>query len=300
MIASEFVSGRSKISSVLGIGYKDYGEEFKRYQRLTISIMKEFGCGSKSILETRILMEVTEITDHFLKLSGAPFDPKEIVILSSSNVPINILLGRRTEYIDGMNETCRQMYLFIRNLDPVLDLFPILRFIPPHSTKLKALRGIVKALLRAIEDEIDDSLKDGADDCFVRRYVDREGPSYDRLQLVFTLRDLIGASVDTTSATLLWAFIFLANNPLTMQKVQREIDAVIARDSLPNVDHEKLMPFTQATILEILRHRPVVPMCVPHLTQHDTQVQDYFVPADTVVSKRRFSLEFNIFLEINL
>lgn len=244
-------------------------------------------------------MEVMEITDYFLKLNGAPFNPKEIMILGSSNVPINIFLGRRTKYADGMNETCRQMDLFIRRLNPALDLFPILRFIPPHSTKLKEMKGIVKDLLRAIEHEIDESLKDGADDCFVRRYVDREGPSYDRQQLVFTLRDLIGASLDTTSATLLWSFIFLANHPLTMQKVQREIDAVISKGSLPSVEHEKLMPFTQATILEILRHRPAVPLCVPHLTQLDTQVQDYFVPADTVVSKRRFVIESNIPLQIN-
>ena len=41
------------------------------------------------------------------------------------------------------------------------------------------------------------------------------------------------------------------------------------------------MPYTHATILEVLRHRPIAPMGVPHKAAYQTQLLGYTIPANT-------------------
>lgn len=235
-------------------------------------------------METRISIEVTELIHYLRKSNGKKFDPKEIVILSASNVPMNILLGRRTKYEDGLCEVCAVVHEAIEESDLILNLYPFVRFLPTHRRKFIKSVELYKRTIEAVKKEIEGSLRDDAEDSFVRRYVEREGPGYDRQQLVYTLRDFIIASTDTTATTLLWALTYLADNPTVMERIQTEIDSAISSNRLPTMADGEHMPYTEATILEIQRHRPVATMALPHLTTNDTEVLGCFVPKDTVVS----------------
>lgn len=265
--------------------FKNYDADFKRYHKLVLSILKEFGFGSRSQLETRILIEVSELIKHCRDANGEAFNPKEIITLSTSNIPINIMFGRRRDYKDGMTDAVYQTKRFVDAIDFAVDLFPILRFFPPHSLRFKETLDSTQKLMGALEKELGLSLDDKDTDCFVRRYIEKEGSNHDREQLMYTLRDFMGGSVDTTSCTILWFFIYIANNPQVADRLQKEIDSVVPRDRLPTIEDQARLPYVEATILELLRHKSPLPMTFPHLTLHDTEVLGYFVPADTVVGR---------------
>jgi len=44
------------------------------------------------------------------------------------------------------------------------------------------------------------------------------------------------------------------------------------------------LPYVEATILELMRYKTVVPFAILHCTLKDTEVGGYFVPAKTIVS----------------
>jgi cytochrome P450 len=266
-----------------GLSQMQTSQEWKKYHQLSLSTLKEFGFGVKSMMESRILTEVEFFTEHVLKLNGNFFDPRELTYLSISNIIFNILFGRRQHYKLGMTALGRELKRFFDNFNPALDVAPILRFIPFHRNKLHELIQSEKLMREIIQSETEKSMQDGAEDCFVRRYIEREGKDYDAEQLSFTLRDLVAAGTDTTANTLLWTLIALANNPDVQDRLRAEVDHVVPRDRLPSMHDQSKMPFTEATILEILRWKTLVPLAIPHTTLTDTNVGDYFVPAGVTV-----------------
>jgi cytochrome P450 len=89
------------------------------------------------------------------------------------------------------------------------------------------------------------------------------------------------ALIDTSSDTLQWSMVLLANRPDVQRRVQAEIDSVIGRDRLPCYEDRTRLPFTEATMLEIMRYKPLLPHSIPHATQQDTSLLGFFIPAGT-------------------
>jgi cytochrome P450 len=48
-------------------------------------------------------------------------------------------------------------------------------------------------------------------------------------------------------------------HPDVQRRAQAEIDNVVGKDRLPNIEDQKTLPYTMAVIKEILRYAPVVP-----------------------------------------
>jgi len=68
-----------------GVIVQDYNEEFKKYRQLSLSILKQFGFG-QNILETRISLEVGQLTQYIKALNGQVFDPQKRVMLAVQNI----------------------------------------------------------------------------------------------------------------------------------------------------------------------------------------------------------------------
>jgi cytochrome P450 len=106
----------------------------------------------------------------------------------------------------------------------------------------------------------------------------------DHEELLYVLRDMLSAGEDTSSTTIQWVLLSLANHPEVQMKLHEEVDAVVGADRLPSLEDESNMPYTQAVILETLRRYTLVPLSQFHATLSDTQLGDYIIPAGTVVS----------------
>jgi len=71
---------------------------------------------------------------------------------------------------------------------------------------------------------------------FVHYFIEAHGPDYDKEQLLFTIRDLIQAGMDTTANAIRWAIVLLTNHVSTQERLHAEIDSVVGNDRLPTLD----------------------------------------------------------------
>lgn len=63
--------------------------------------------------------------------------------------------------------------------------------------------------------------------------------------------------MDTTATTLQWITIALALYPEVQETCQKEMDHVVGRDRMPNIDDQPKLEYLYATIKEVMRLYPV-------------------------------------------
>jgi cytochrome P450 len=105
----------------------------------------------------------------------------------------------------------------------------------------------------------------------------------DREELLQVARELFTAGTETSTSTIRWFLVLMANHPEIQSQMREEIDTVIGLDRLPSLEDEKSMPYSNAVIMETMRRYTIAPLSLFHSTMCDTSVGDYFVPANTTV-----------------
>ena len=66
--------------------------------------------------------------------------------------------------------------------------------------------------------------------------------------------------------------------PDVQRKAQQEIDSIVGNDRLVSYEDQDSLPYLQALCREVLRFRPVLPLCVFHAASADDVYQGYFIP----------------------
>ncbi|GLJ49833.1 hypothetical protein SUGI_1058750 [Cryptomeria japonica] len=97
------------------------------------------------------------------------------------------------------------------------------------------------------------------------------------------LFDLIVAGVETTATTLEWAMSLLIRNPSVVEKVREEIEGVVGRDRAVKSSDLRSMEYLGCVVKETLRLYPVLPLLLPHESIQDSNVEGYFIPAESRV-----------------
>jgi cytochrome P450 len=282
---AEFWAERNLFNPNLrGIIFARYNDTFKRYHKLCLTILKEFGFGVNSVSETRILREVEALTEKILKFNGRPFDPKPLSTDATFNVVSSILFGETFVSTDTCRTISQRSTEFASNTDFALNFASFLRFLPSIRKKCYALVKCHEDIINSIEKGINFSKSGDCESTFVKRFIEIQGPDYDQQDLLFILRDLCFASADTVSTTVTWAIAELANHPEVQTRFQREIDDVVPKERFPSLDDKQRLPYTEAVILEIMRRHTAIPLYVPHAALKDTEVLGYHVPKGSMVN----------------
>ena len=164
-----------------------------------------------------------------------------------------------------------------------LDVLPSLKYLPYFRNQIRNTTLIADEYYNIIDRKIDTILSEENVESFINCFVEREGKNFDRTQLKVTIRDLVGAATETITSTLLWAIVLLANHREVQERLQREVDSVVPRHRLPSLDDMSKMTYMEATTLELMRLKTVLPLGVPHLTMCDTEVGGFFIPKKTNV-----------------
>lgn len=107
-----------------------------------------------------------------------------------------------------------------------------------------------------------------------------EGKNHDR-QMQQIIGDLFSAGMETIKTTLQWAVVFMLHHPEIMKQVQEELDSVVGRDRLPSLEDLAYLPYTESTILEVLRRSSIVPLGTTHATTRDVTLNGFHIPKDT-------------------
>lgn len=138
--------------------------------------------------------------------------------------------------------------------------------------------------------------------------------------MVSTVMNLFLAGTETSSSTIRYALSALIKNPdiqgtclftildendsvlmliiksihfpslSCTERMQKEIDRVVAQDRSPKMEDRKSLPFTDAVIHEVQRSLDIVPFSLPHYALWDVSFRGYTIPKVFLVSASIFSV----------
>ncbi|NXG79203.1 CP2DE protein, partial [Baryphthengus martii] len=284
----------SCLSITPGVVTARYGHVWKELRRFTLSTLRNFGMGKKS-LEERVTEEAGFLCSAINSEKGRPFDLRFLVNNAVCNVICTTIYGERFHYGDETFKKLLHLFEDLLNaetgfLPQLLNVVPVLLHLPGVSQKVfrgqKAFMDFIDVLIeRHMQTRNPDHIRDFTD-AFLKemekgKAAEENGFNYNNLRLVTA--DLFAAGSETTSTTLRWAILYMLLHPEIQSKVQAEIDKVIGRERSPVMEDQVNMPYTNAVIHEVQRYGDVAPVGLPHRTYRDTELQGFFIPKGTTV-----------------
>jgi cytochrome P450 len=262
-----------------GISLRQYGEQQTKNRTYSLAILKQFGYGDRAVVQRIIHTEAEELVKYIHNKNGASWNPTHTLELIALNVIHKMMFARRLEYGDPsaayITSTVRKL---VDSFIPILEVFPLIAKIPTFSKWLDEQRHDGKNFTLFMKNQIHECIeRTDSDDNFVKEYVEKTGMHYDEMELVFILRDVIGAGIETVGGQLGWSLILIGNHPEIQSRIQKDIDSVVPRDRLPSIDDKIKLSYLEATILEIMRVRTAVPLSLPHATLNETELNGYTI-----------------------
>lgn len=257
-------------------------------------------------IENVVQKEVVGLLEDLLKdHNSKPVNPSHLINSAISNVICSMIMSTRFHYRDPKFQ--RFMFLFDEGFRLFAAGAGALIFLP----FLKHLRG-VKSTMAQLKENREEMLQ------FVRGVIaehkeqlDPEKPKdlidsylleiekvkneeteerrelfhgYDpEKQLEQIILDLFSASVETLKTSLLWAIVYMLHNPTEKQKVQQELDEKVGPNRLPQLSDINNLPYTRATLYEIMRRSSVVPMGTTHATDAEVEFEGFTIPKNAQV-----------------
>ena len=246
--------------------------------------MKHLGMGGSEQMEARVKQEVYYFLNSIRDEKTNPFNPAPILNCAISNVICSIIMSTRFHHKDEKFK--RFMHLFdegfrLFNLTGAMVFIPVLKHLPGTTSALNDLKKnrdemleFVRYIVQDHRDTIDtDAPRDLVDYYLIEMESAKKAGNLDQVfdqdpdrQLEQIILDIFSAGVETLKTTLQWAILFMIHNPEVRRKVQEEIGSVVEGDRLPCMDDMPHLPYTRATIYEVMRRSTVVPMGTTHAT----------------------------------
>ncbi|XP_068115658.1 cytochrome P450 2J6-like isoform X2 [Hyperolius riggenbachi] len=283
------------ISGTKGLVAACYGQEWKEHRRFTLSTLRNFGLGKKS-MEERIREESSYLLQEFRKNEDSPFDPHFTIDNAVSNIICFIVFGRRYDYDDSsfrniLNLVHENMKMATGIWSQLYNAFGFLKDFPlPHQKIFKNMRTIF-GFLRKVLEEHRESRVPGKPrdyiDCYLEELdkepEDGQKSTFSDENLFSCVNDLFVAGTETTSASLEWCLVYMMAFPDIQEKCRKEIDSI--RGDREHVEYEDRvrMPYTQAVLQEVQRFASVVSLGVAHAPIKDVQLNGYTIPKGTIV-----------------
>ncbi|XP_077305194.1 cytochrome P450 2K1-like isoform X1 [Lithobates pipiens] len=268
------------------------GELWKALRRFTLSTLRDFGMGKKTV-EAKIQDELLPLIEKFKSHNGKPFDTNIIMNSAVSNVICSIMFGKRFEYDDPVFKKLIEIFgenarLVGTPKIMIFNYFPrISAFLGIHNKVEQNIKDICEFISKRIKyqkKEFDTNAISGYVDAYLMKQESGKAEKYfDDENLVHSVLDLFAAGTETTSTTLRWGILLMMKYPEIQKKVQEEIRSHIKQGQMPTVDDRRNMPYTEAVIHEIQRFANIVPLNLSHTTPSDVYFRGYCIPKGTEV-----------------
>ena len=242
--------------------------------------------------------EFKRFLDDLEKTNQRDFDMHKVLQKSFANTIVSLMTGKHSEPNDW-----KIIWEFIEcgNLmsDPgmnfIYSLMPFIRFFPGPFGNMyrKALEARDFFL-----DRFYFRLRDGLANSDEERY----GLVYTLMKLQKEENNLVGneiiderhmkgliidmtfASTETTTIALTDAFALLLVHTCTAKRIQEEVDSSVGSARLPRFSDKKNMPFTMATVYEVLRYTTAIaPLCLPHRVLKDQILVGYHITQNSLI-----------------
>ncbi|XP_014638412.1 PREDICTED: steroid 21-hydroxylase isoform X2 [Ceratotherium simum simum] len=272
----------------------DYSLLWKAHKKLTHTALL---LGIRNSMEPLVEQLTQEFCERMRAQAGAPVAIQKEFSFLTCSIICYLTFGDKEDTLVHAFHNCVQdlMKTWEHWSIQVLNIIPFLRFFPnPGLWRLKqAMENrdhIVEKQLRwHKESMVAGRWRDMTD--YMLQAVGRPTVEEGRGQLLeghvhMSVVDLFIGGTETTASTLSWAVAFLLHHPEIQQRLQDELDRELGPRALgfrvPYKDRARL-PLLNATIAEVLRLRPVVPLALPHRTTRPTSIFGYDIPKGTVI-----------------
>ncbi|XP_030706529.1 steroid 21-hydroxylase [Globicephala melas] len=276
------------------ISLGDYSLLWKAHKKLTRSALL---LGVRSSMEPRVEQLTQEFCERMKARAGAPVTIQKEFSLLTCSIICYLTFGHKEDTLVHAFHDCVQdlMKTWDHWSIQILDMVPFLRFFPnPGLRRLKQamenrdhivekqLRQHKKSMVAGQWRDMTDYMLQGMGKQRVE-----EGPG----QLLeghvhMSVVDLFIGGTETTANTLSWAVAFLLHHPEIQRRLQEELDRELGPGAsgsrVPYKDRARL-PLLNATIAEVLRLRPVVPLALPHRATRASSIFGYDIPEGMVV-----------------
>ncbi|KAF5901978.1 cytochrome P450 2F2-like, partial [Clarias magur] len=282
----------SHLNEGKGVILADYGPGWKEHRRFALMTLRNFGMGKYS-MENRILGEIEHLISELENYAGSFMDPQTLFHNAASNIIYLILFGLRFDY---GSETLNQYVKLFKESTKIVngpwgmiyDTLPFVRSWPLPFRKVFKNNDLLKEMTIGMINKHKNTRIPGQPRNFVDCYLDELetrgfGSSFDEEQLVMYVLNLHSAGTDTTSNTLLTAFLYLTAYPEFQEKCQQEIDEFLEGKAQVSFEDRHNMPYTQALIHESQRIANITPLSVFHSTTRDTELMGYSIPRGTII-----------------
>uniref|UniRef100_A0A8C5Q3Z0 Cytochrome P450 n=1 Tax=Leptobrachium leishanense TaxID=445787 RepID=A0A8C5Q3Z0_9ANUR len=276
-----------------GVGFTSDVHRWRELRRFSLSALRDFGMGRKSI-EEKIQEETACLVTEIKKMKEAFFDPRECLTKPPCNVMLSIMFGHRDEYDnEELQNLITYMYESFRIIcspwGQLFEMFPrIMLYLPgPHQMTFvyfNKLTHFVEKSVKLNKETLDpNNPRDYIDAFLIRIEKEKSDP-----QTEFTMRNLICctlqifyAGTETISNSMAYFLLLMMKYPDILTKVYEEIDRVIGRNHIPKVQDRNKMTYTDAVVHEIQRFIDLIPLGIPRRTTRDIRFRGYNIPKGT-------------------
>ncbi|XP_037539240.1 cytochrome P450 2F2 isoform X1 [Nematolebias whitei] len=282
-----------------GVIMADYGQNWKEHRRFALMTLRNFGLGKKS-MEDRIHDEIRYTVKTLEQSVGETLRPQVMFHNAGSNIICHVLFGTRYEYDDKMIKTIVQCFTENSRIangpwTMLYDSIPLIRNLPLPFKKAFKNVEICQNLISRLVEEFKKTRVPGEPRHFVDCYLDEldkkgDSTSFSEDQMIMYCLDLHFAGTDTTSNTLLTAFLYLMTHPHVQERCQQEIDMMLGGKDRVSFEDRHSMPYTQAVIHEVQRIANTAPLSVFHATTKDTELMGYAIPKGTLIIQNMMSV----------
>nr|XP_054754013.1 cytochrome P450 2J4-like [Lytechinus pictus] len=237
------------------------GKPWEDQRRFSLHALRSVGFGKKSLVP-QINLEARYLAEEIKSLRGKPTDLTSTLSKATANVISQLVFGRRYEYDDaqylGVLQAMEDVFS-ISEADPVV-VFEFLIHTPwykKYRDAYSTAREFIMSQLNMHRDTFqEDNIRDYVD-AFLADDISKEYTLEEFWRIVF---DLFAAGTETTSLVTSWAILYLASHPEVQRKVQMELDRVVGRGRQPTTEDRQYLPYCDATLMEVMRIRPVFPV----------------------------------------
>ncbi len=243
-----------------------------------------------------------DMFETFKETAGTAYDPVDVITLATLRLSCLVVTGQNLaaddtfvadvqRYTDVVKDVVSMDVSNWRFL--IMDMAPWLVHLPlPASRQLSGARALSNRIWGEMKARVSGSAGPGLAQQLLDKLVDSEEEASPKLcdtDVAITCVAIHLASISSVTSQFYASINVLAHHPHIQHRLHTEISSVIPPSThcLPYRDQ---LPYTQATVLEIMRYVTVNPVGIPHVTLNDTEIQGLRIPKGTIVMATQWLL----------